>query len=85
MRQVIAKHLRVLDGGGLARARRRGREQVWALDAKPLADARASPELISRHWEQALRQYKELFVRCTRLGKSVKQSTACGFLDNGIC
>jgi DNA-binding transcriptional ArsR family regulator len=57
-RQAITKHLRVLEGAGLAHVRRRGREQLWELDAKPLAGARASLEMISRQWEQALGRLK---------------------------
>lgn len=57
-RQAITKHLRVLEGAGLAHARRQGREQLWELDATPLDDARASLELISHQWEQALGRLK---------------------------
>ncbi len=53
-RQAITKHLHVLEDAGLARPRRRGREQIWELDAKPLPGALASLSLISRQWEQAL-------------------------------
>lgn len=58
-RQAITKHLHVLEGAGLARARRHGREQLWELDARPLDGARASLEQISRQWGQALGRLKE--------------------------
>jgi DNA-binding transcriptional ArsR family regulator len=57
-RQAITKHLHVLEGAGLAHARRQGREQLWELDARPLAGAQASLELISRQWERALGRLK---------------------------
>jgi DNA-binding transcriptional ArsR family regulator len=53
-RQAITKHLHVLASAGVVRASRRGREQIWQLEPKPLFDARRSLELISRQWDSAL-------------------------------
>ena len=53
-RQAITKHLDVLARAGLARAHRRGRERIWQLDPKRLADARAYLDQISRQWDDAL-------------------------------
>jgi DNA-binding transcriptional ArsR family regulator len=58
-RQAVTKHLRVLEGAGLARGSRRGREQLWRLEAAPLADARRSLDLISQRWNEALGRLKE--------------------------
>jgi DNA-binding transcriptional ArsR family regulator len=57
-RQAVAKHLRVLAGAGLARGMRQGREQLWHLEAAPLAEARRSLERISQRWDEALDRLK---------------------------
>ena len=53
-RQAITKHLRVMEGAGLVRSRRHGRESVWQLDQQRLEDARRYLGLISRQWDEAL-------------------------------
>src|SRR5690348_7270610 len=45
-RQAISKHLRVLEGAGLVRSMRRGRESVWQLEQRRLREARRYLELI---------------------------------------
>ena len=57
-RQGVAKHLRVLEGAGLARGKRRGRENVWALDTKRLEVAHRYLELVSKRWDSALDRLK---------------------------
>jgi DNA-binding transcriptional ArsR family regulator len=57
-RQAVTKHLRVLADAGLARGQRRGREQLWQLQAAPLDEARRSLERISLRWDQALERLK---------------------------
>jgi DNA-binding transcriptional ArsR family regulator len=57
-RQAVAKHLRVLADAGLARGSRRGREQLWQLEAAPLDEARRSLERISQRWDEALGRLK---------------------------
>ncbi len=57
-RQAVAKHLRVLAGAGLARSVRRGREQLWQLEAAPFDEARRSLERISECWDEALGRLK---------------------------
>lgn len=59
-RQAITKHLKVLSGAGLVRGKRRGREQIWQLEPKRLADAHAYLDQISRQWDQALDRLKSL-------------------------
>ncbi len=39
-RQPITKHLRALEGAGLARASRVGRETIWELETKRIAEVR---------------------------------------------
>jgi DNA-binding transcriptional ArsR family regulator len=53
-RQAITKHLRVLQNAGLVRSRRHGRESVWRLEQRRLAEARHYLGLISRQWDDAL-------------------------------
>lgn len=53
-RQAISKHLRVLEGAGLVRSKRRGRESIWQLEQRRLQEARHYLELISLQWDEAL-------------------------------
>src|SRR5262249_58437600 len=53
-RQAITKHLHVMEGAGLVRSRRYGRERVWQLAQEGLEDARRYLELISKQWDDAL-------------------------------
>lgn len=57
-RQAITKHLRVLNGAGLVRGSRRGRESVWALEPKTLDVARRYLDLVSSRWDDALSRLK---------------------------
>lgn len=57
-RQAISKHLQVLSKAGLVRSRRRGRERIWELEPKRLADARAYLGRISQQWDDALDRLK---------------------------
>lgn len=59
-RQAITKHLRVLEGAGLARNTRHGRESLWQIDDQRLADARHQMNLISRQWDEALGRLRKL-------------------------
>ena len=53
-RQAITKHLRVMEGSGLVRCTRRGREAVWELNQHRLEDARRYLGMISDQWDAAL-------------------------------
>jgi DNA-binding transcriptional ArsR family regulator len=57
-RQAITKHLRVLEGAGLVRGIRRGRESLFELEPKPLDEARQALERLSREWDEALARLK---------------------------
>ncbi|MEO8201434.1 MAG: metalloregulator ArsR/SmtB family transcription factor [Gemmatimonadota bacterium] len=57
-RQAITKHLTVLSQVGLVHSTRRGRERVWELRPRRLADAHQYLDGISRQWDQALEQLK---------------------------
>lgn len=53
-RQAVTKHLRVLADAGLAHCGRRGREQVWQMKAKRLAEVRQLLGHIAEQWDEAL-------------------------------
>jgi len=53
-RQAITKHLRVMQGAGLVRSARRGRESWWELDRRRLEEVRRNLALISQQWDEAL-------------------------------
>jgi DNA-binding transcriptional ArsR family regulator len=57
-RQAITKHLRVLEGAGLVRSSRRGRESRFELEPLPLQELRAYLERVSEQWDQALARLK---------------------------
>lgn len=57
-RQAITKHLEVLSEAGLVRGTRRGREHIWQMEPKRLADAREYLDRISRQWDDALDRLK---------------------------
>ncbi|MEA2802850.1 MAG: hypothetical protein QOE49_2945 [Rhodospirillaceae bacterium] len=59
-RQAVTKHLRVLQGAGVVRANRVGRESRFALDPKPIVDAQTYLEHVSRQWDNALARLKAL-------------------------
>ena len=53
-RQAIVKHLRVLADAGLVTHEKRGREVLYALDARRLDAARAFLEGVSAGWDRAI-------------------------------
>ena len=53
-RQAVTKHLQVLEGAGLVRGSRQGRETVWRLEPRRLDVARAYLDVISKRWDMAL-------------------------------
>ncbi len=57
-RQAIRKHLDALSRAGLVRGSRRGREHIWQLEPKRLADAQVYLDQISRQWDDALDRLK---------------------------
>jgi DNA-binding transcriptional ArsR family regulator len=59
-RQAVTKHLHVLEGAGLVRGSRRGREQVWEIAPAQLQEARQCLELISSQWDAALERLRAI-------------------------
>jgi DNA-binding transcriptional ArsR family regulator len=58
-RQAITKHLLVLEGVGLVRSVKRGRERIWRFDPEQLADARHFLDEVSSQRDEALNRLKK--------------------------
>jgi DNA-binding transcriptional ArsR family regulator len=59
-RQAITKHLHALAEAGLVRSSRDGRERIWQLQPKRLADVGAYLDQISTQWDQAIERLRTL-------------------------
>ena len=59
-RQAVTKHLHVLEDAGLVRSSRDGRERIWELRTKRLAEVRKYLDQISTQWDEALARLKAL-------------------------
>jgi len=59
-RQAVRKHLHVLEGAGVVRFVRIGRESRFELETKPLEDLRRYLEQVSRQWDGALARLRSL-------------------------
>lgn len=57
-RQAITKHLRVLESVGMVRCARTGRESLFELDPRPIAEIRAYLGFVSEQWDRALARLK---------------------------
>ena len=53
-RQAITKHLQALSDVGLVRSQRAGRERIWELQTRRLAEVRGYLEQISKQWDEAI-------------------------------
>jgi DNA-binding transcriptional ArsR family regulator len=67
-RQAIAKHLRVLEGAGLVRHEKRGREVLYSLEVRRLEEARAFLDAISADWDRAIERLRDLVEEPRRRG-----------------
>jgi DNA-binding transcriptional ArsR family regulator len=59
-RQAITKHLRLMQDAGLVRSARTGREVVWELEPRRVAQIRAHLERIAEDWDRALSRLRTL-------------------------
>ncbi len=57
-RQAIVKHLKVLESAGLVSHEKRGREVLYAIQPRRLADARAFLDSISASWDRAIERLR---------------------------
>jgi DNA-binding transcriptional ArsR family regulator len=53
-RQAVTKHLRVLEGAGVVRSVRVGRESLFELEPQPIEEVRRYLDEVSRQWDDAL-------------------------------
>lgn len=59
-RQAITKHLQVLEGAGLVRSIRVGRESRFEFEPEPIAEVQAYLAQVSARWDRALARLKVL-------------------------
>ena len=59
-RQAITKHLHALAHAGVVRSRREGRERIWEIQTKRLAEVRQYLDQISGQWDEALGRLRAL-------------------------
>ena len=59
-RQAIVKHLQVLEGAGLVRHERQGREVLYSLESRRLELARTFLERVSERWDRAVERLRDL-------------------------
>ena len=57
-RQAVTKHLRFLAVASIIHGKRAGREQIWTLNPRRLAEAQRCLEVIARGWDDALGRLK---------------------------
>ena len=57
-RQAVTKHLRVLEGAGVVRSKRVGRQALFELQPRQIDDARAYLDRIAQQWDDALDRLK---------------------------
>ena len=62
-RQAITKHLHVMENAGVVRSVQCGRESVWQLEQKRLAEVHRYIQLISKEWDGALGRLKNFVER----------------------
>jgi DNA-binding transcriptional ArsR family regulator len=62
-RQAITKHLRLMEDAGLLRSTQEGRESMWQVEERRLADARRFLQTISAEWDQTLGRLKSFVER----------------------
>jgi DNA-binding transcriptional ArsR family regulator len=59
-RQAVLKHLQVLEGAGLVKHKKHGREVLYSVEAKRIEEARAFLEAMSARWDRAIDRLREM-------------------------
>jgi DNA-binding transcriptional ArsR family regulator len=71
-RQAIVKHLQVLEGAGLVTHEKRGREVLYALEARRLEEARAFLDGVSAGWDRAIERLRRSVEQAPRARRDRK-------------
>ncbi len=58
-RQAATKHLLLLEAVGLVSSERHGRERIWRIEPRPLADASDYLTALSKRWDNAIDRLRE--------------------------
>ena len=61
-RQAVTKHLRMLEDAGLVQSQRVGRDRLWQIETRQLAEVRRYLDQISAQWDatvERLRRFVE--------------------------
>lgn len=61
-RQAVAKHLGTLKRAELVRSSRQGRETIYRIEARPLADAASWIAAVGGEWDERLERLNRLFA-----------------------
>jgi DNA-binding transcriptional ArsR family regulator len=59
-RQAVTKHLRLLEGVGLVRSERAGRDRSWQIEARQLEKTRMYLDQISSLWDARLERLRAI-------------------------
>jgi DNA-binding transcriptional ArsR family regulator len=62
-RQAITKHLRVLQGAGIVRNVRTGRESLFEFEPAPMQELREYLDGVSKQWDEGLARLKAFVER----------------------
>ncbi len=62
-RQAITKHLRTMEEAGLLRRSVHGRESLWDVEPKRLAEAQRLLQVISAQWDDRLARLRRMVER----------------------
>jgi DNA-binding transcriptional ArsR family regulator len=62
-RQAITKHLRVLEGAGIVRSEKAGRESLFKYNPEPIDAIKQYLETVAGQWDDALARLKNFLER----------------------
>ncbi len=62
-RQAVTKHLRVLEGAGIVKSVKKGRESHFELAPQKIDDAKKWLDVLSAQWDDALERLRDLVER----------------------
>ena len=71
-RQAVSKHLGALEGAGLVRSARDGRERIWSVRPQRIEEAQRWLEEISREWDSAIERLRILVEADHGFGHSTR-------------